>query len=219
MHKMNILKWSIKSLVLVFIVLILMIIICNLWLINSTKKQIYKDIDQIPPKDVGLLLGTVRYLNSGYENLYFTYRIQAATDLYKKGKIKHILVSGDNHKHNYNEPESMKAALMENGIPEDAITLDFAGFRTLDSVVRGREVFQQDEFTIISQKFHNERAIFIANKYGIDAIAFNAKDVNIRYGKKVILREYLAKTKAVLDLYLLRTSPKFLGEKIKIIIK
>jgi SanA protein len=106
--------------------------------------------------------------------------------------------------------------LMELGIPEEKITLDFAGFRTLDSIVRCKKVFQQEKFTIISQNFHNQRAIFIANKYDIDAIAFDARDVGEAYGRKTMLREYFAKVKAVIDLYLLRKQPKFLGEPIRI---
>lgn len=219
MAKLFSLKTLIKilglSIALGFLV-ILFAIICNKWVINSSINQMYDKVEAVPKNDVALLLGTARKLSSGRENLYFTYRIRATSELYHSSKIKHIIVSGDNHVHSYNEPEDMKKALMENGIPEDRITLDFAGFRTLDSVVRCKKVFQQNKFTIISQKFHNERAIFIANKYGIEAIAFNAKDVGAAYGRKTRLREHFAKVKAVLDLYLLRKQPKFLGEKITI---
>lgn len=196
--------------------ILLFIILCNIWVVKSSKSQIYTTVSEIPSKDVALLLGTRRILGSGRENLYFRYRVDVAAKLYHEGKVKHIIVSGDNHVHSYNEPEDMQLALMELGIPEDKITLDFAGFRTLDSVVRCKKVFQQNSFTVISQRFHNERAIFIANKYGIDAIALDAKDVGAAYGRKTRLREYLAKVKAVLDLYLLRKQPKFLGEKINI---
>lgn len=211
----NILKILGLSIVLGFLIL-LFIVLCNIWVIQSSQNQIYTKVSEIPSKDVALLLGTKRILSSGRENLYFRYRIDVAAELYHKGKIKHIIVSGDNHVHSYNEPEDMQAALMEKGIPENKITLDFAGFRTLDSIVRCKKVFQQNSFTIISQRFHNQRAIFIANKYGIDAIAFDAKDVGAAYGRKTRIREYLAKVKAVLDLYLLRKQPKFLGEKISI---
>ncbi len=203
--------------VLGFLVLIF-IIACNVWVVQSSASRMYVKPEIIPENNVGLLLGTRRILASGYENQYFRYRIEATVDLYRQGKIKHILVSGDNHAHSYNEPEDMKMALMENGIPEDKITLDFAGFRTLDSVVRAKKVFQQNQFTIISQKFHNERALFIAHRYGIDAIAYNARDVGVAYGRKTRFREYFAKVKAVLDLYLIRKQPKFLGEKETIVL-
>lgn len=196
--------------------IILFIILSNIWVVRSSANQIYTEINAIPKNDVGLLLGTRWILANGRENLYFRYRIDATYELYRQGKIKHIIISGDNHVHSYNEPEDMKLALMELGIPEEKITLDFAGFRTLDSIVRCKKVFQQEKFTIISQNFHNQRAIFIANKYDIDAIAFDAQDVGQAYGRKTMIREYFAKVKAVIDLYLLRKQPKFLGDLIHI---
>lgn len=183
------------------------------WVNRATKNEIYNEIAKLPKKDVGLLLGTSSRSKSGNVNLFFKYRIDAATQLYNSGKIKHIIVSGDNHMANYNEPRDMMNALIKRGIPADAITLDYAGFRTLDSVVRCKEIFGQDSYTIISQKFHNQRAVFLAKKSGIDAIAFNAKDVNFGYSKLTYLREYLARTKAVLDIYILNKQPKFLGKK------
>jgi len=196
--------------------LFLFIIGTNRWIKNSTAKHLYSDAQLIPNNEVGLLLGTVRTLASGYENQYFTYRIRAAAELYHSSKIKHVIVSGDNHKKSYNEPEDMKQALMELGVPEKAITLDFAGFRTLDSVIRCKEEFQQESFTVISQPFHNQRAVFIARKHKINAIGYNAQDVGAAYGRKTRFRELFAKTKAVIDVYLLNKQPKFLGPKIDI---
>ncbi len=190
--------------------------LCNRWVIHSTNPKIYNQAKEIPKNDVALLLGTSRYVWNGNENRYFRNRINATLQLFKEGKIKHVIVSGDNHIKSYNEPEDMQMALMDGGIPENKITLDYAGFRTLDSVVRCKKVFKQDKFTIISQEFHNQRALFIAKRYGIDAIAFNAKDVGNAYGRKTMAREYLAKVKAVLDLYILRKKPKFLGKRIDI---
>lgn len=112
----------------------------------------------------------------------------------------------------------MQAALLERGVPESAITLDYAGFRTLDSVVRSKAVFGQQKITIISQKFHNQRALFIANRRGVTAVGYNAKDVSFRLGIKIRLREYLARCKAILDIIILNKQPKFLGEKITITI-
>ena len=123
---------------------------------------------------------------------------------------------GDNGNRGYNEPEDMKQALLEKGVPEKAMTLDYAGFRTLDSVVRCKEVFQQTDFIIVSQAFHNHRALFIARQKGMAAVAFNARSVGGASGLKLNLREYLARTKAVLDLYFLKKNPRFLGEKIDI---
>ena len=189
--------------------------ICNSWIIRSTKSQLYSDVNKIPYHKVGLLLGTNKEAH-GRDNLFFLYRINAACELFKAGKIKKIIVSGDNHIESYDEPTDMKNALMEKGIPDSCIILDFAGFRTFDSVIRCREVFGQNDFTIISQDFHNERAVFIANKNGMDVVAFNAKNVPSKYSIKTSIREYFAKFKAVLDIYILHTEPKFLGDPIKI---
>lgn len=180
--------------------LLLIITACNVQVTIETKKLLYSDITAVPTHKVGLLLGTNPYLKNGNPNKYFTYRIEAAVALYEAGKIQYILVSGDNHKLGYNEPEEMKQALISKGVPEDRIVLDYAGFRTLDSVVRAKEVFANEQFVIISQQFHNERALFLALHNGIKAVGFNAQDVTAYYGFKTRLREYLARTKLFLDL-------------------
>ena len=180
--------------------LLLIITACNVQVTIETKKLLYSDITAVPTHKVGLLLGTNPYLKNGNPNKYFTYRIEAAVALYEAGKIQYILVSGDNHKLGYNEPEEMKQALISKGVPEDRIVLDYAGFRTLDSVVRAKEVFGNEQFIIISQQFHNERALFLALHNGIKAVGFNAQDVTAYYGFKTRLREYLARTKLFLDL-------------------
>ncbi|WP_375563144.1 vancomycin high temperature exclusion protein [Bernardetia sp. OM2101] len=188
-------------------------IIADYLIVSKAESSLFKDVNTIPKKKVGLLLGTRKILSNGYINLYFKYRIAAAVSLYNAGKIEYFIVSGDNSKENYNEPEDMKNALMAKGIPENRIFMDFAGFRTLDSVVRAKEVFGQNSFTIISQKFHNERAIYLAHLEGMEVIAFNAKDVTISYGIKTQIREKLARVKVFID-YLTGKEPKFLGKKI-----
>ncbi|MFK7984309.1 MAG: vancomycin high temperature exclusion protein [Saprospiraceae bacterium] len=199
-----------------FLLLLFFIWICNFWVESSTQKQIFAKLEKIPFNEVGLVLGTAKYLNSGYQNPYFYHRIEAAAQLYHAGKVKHLLVSGDNSLKSYNEPKAMQAALMEKGVPESAITLDYAGFRTLDSVVRSKAVFGQKNITIISQKFHNQRALFIANQRGVTAVGYNSKDVSFRLGIKIRLREYLARCKAILDIIILNKQPKFLGERVTI---
>ena len=208
--KLLINKWTITSLIL----LVCFIIFSNVWIIQSSKKNIYNSITETPKgNQIALILGTSRYVKGGYTNLFFKYRIEAAVKLYKSGKIKHILVSGDNRKENYNEPKEMLKALIKEGIPENAITLDYAGFRTLDSVIRCKKVFGQNKFIIISQRFHLERALFIAKKYDIDAIGFSAQYPPGNYSTKTRIREYFAKTLAVIDLYIIYKKPKFLGKK------
>lgn len=186
------------------------------WLVESTTEDlVYNSTKDIPFNKTGLLLGTSKTLLNGRTNLYYTYRINAATKLYKSGKIKYILVSGDNGSKNYDEPTTIKKDLVAKGIPSNRIFLDYAGFRTLDSVVRSKEVFGQNSITIISQQFHNERAIFIANRKGIKAVGYNAKDVSRKYGIKVKIRERFARVKMILDI-IIGKQPKFLGAKITI---
>lgn len=205
-------KWSF----ILIAILILSIVLSNYWIIKSTKAQIYSDTSLIPKNDVALLLGASKTLRNGSENLFFKYRIEAAAALFKAGKIKHIIVSGDNSKKEYDEATDMREALVTLGVPDSCITLDYAGFRTLDSMVRCLKVFGQNKITVISQRFHNERAVFIGNFYEMEVVAFNAKDVPNAFSLKTRTREHFAKFKAVLDLYLLHKQPKFLGEKILI---
>ena len=196
--------FSVKRIFLYVLLSFLGIVFSNVWIKQSTKNNIYDDQSSIPFNSVGLLLGANKRTS------YFHYRVEAAVKLFKQGKIKHILVSGDNHTSSYDEATDMKTKLISKGIPGHRITMDFAGFRTLDSVVRSKKVFGQSNITIISQRFHLERALFIASKKGINAIGFCAKDPG---HNRTTYREYLAKVKAVIDLYLLNKQPKFLGKK------
>lgn len=183
---------------------------------NFSKGRIYSDLIAIPKNKVGLVLGTSRHMKNGEPNPFFYNRIKAASALFFAGKIKYILVSGDNRFYTYNEPREMKRELMRMGIPDTSIIMDFAGFRTLDSVVRCKKVFGQTNVTIISQEFHNERALFIAHYYQMNAVAYNAKDPDPAYSMAVNIREYFARTKVYLDLYVLKKSPYFLGDAIQI---
>ena len=204
-----------KRIGILILLMILGIISCNLYVEISAKDKVFNDVSEVPSNKVGLLLGTAKYLAGGQINLFYKYRINAAVQLYKAGKIQYILVSGDNGSIHYDEPTTFKEDLIAEGIPEDNIFLDYAGFRTLDSVVRSKEIFQQESITIISQEFHNERAVTIANVKGIKAVGFNAKDVSGNSGMKVKIREILARVAMCLDL-VFGTQPKFLGEKITI---
>lgn len=202
-----------------FLLLLAVGIIFIAWANYSIRKEsrdfVSYRIADVPETKVALLLGTGKTLSNGMPNAYFYNRIQAAIDLYKSGKIKYILVSGDNSSKDYNEPEDMQLTLMKYGIPKERIVMDHAGFRTLDSVVRAKDIFGQTKLVIISQKFHNERAVFLARKNGMEAFGYNANDVNKYAGIKTNLREYLAKTKVYWDL-LFGVQPKFGGEKILI---
>jgi len=204
-----------EIILLIFIIPIVLVFTANYSIEKNAKNKTFSNSSDIPKNKVGLVLGTSKILKNGRINLYFKYRINAAVELYKKGKIDFILVSGDNGNKNYDEPTDFKNELIKNGIPENRIFLDYAGFRTLDSVVRAKEIFGQISITVISQKFHNERAIYLAEKNGISAVGFNARDLSGKNGLKTRIREYFARTKAYLDI-IFGVEPKFLGKKIEI---
>lgn len=189
---------------------------CSSTISRFSAPYVFDDVNKIPQNKTGLLLGTTKRAPYGGKNPYFYYRVHAAAKLYKAGKIKVIIVSGDNSEKSYNEPRDLRDALVEEGIPNDKIYLDYAGFRTLDSVMRCEKIFGQRKFTIISQKFHNERAVFIARRLGLEAVAYNAQD--LRGGAvslKIKLREMLARVLTFVDLWA-NKQPKFLGPKIVI---
>lgn len=204
-----------KSIVVLTIVIFITTTITDFWVKCNTKKQLYNSVNIIPHRKTGLVLGTSKYLSNGTINHYYQYRIDATIALYQAGKIDFIIVSGDNSVQHYNEPQSMLEDLVAAGIPKEKIFMDYAGFRTLDSILRCREVFGENNITVISQPFHNERALFIANKKHIKAIAFNAQDVEKSEGLKTRIREKLARVKMVLDLTFGKKA-KFYGSKIKV---
>ena len=191
-------------------------IYANVRVEQATKQHIYYDVDSIPCNKVALLLGTNPLNKWGRANSYFTNRIKTAAELYHAGKVDFIIASGDNHIKEYDEPTAMRDSLMAHGVPEDRIILDFAGFRTLDSVVRAKEVFGCDSLTIISQEDHNARALYLAEANGINAVAISAP---LRAGRwvrtRLALREWLARDKMMLDIWFGK-QPHFLGEKIEI---
>lgn len=216
MKKMlKILRKLIKPISITAFIILMGIIISHQVIVQSAKNKTYDNVALIPKNKVGLVLGTSKMTKNGWQNLYFTYRVDAAVILYQNGKIDYILISGDNGNKDYDEPSDFKAELIKKGIPANRIILDYAGFRTLDSVDRAKEIFEQEKITIISQQFHNERAIFLAQHFDIEAIGYNAKDVSKKYGFWIKIREYLARTKAVLDV-VFDVQPKFLGKKVKI---
>ena len=176
--------------------------------------RIFTSLETVPSNDVGLVLGTSKLTRHGAPNLHFNQRIAAAAALYHAGKVRHLLVSGDNHIASYNEPTDMRDALVAAGVPTRAITCDYAGFRTLDSVVRAREVFSLQRCTIISEAFHCPRAVWIARQHGLDAVAFAAPDVGLKgWSLRADVREQLARDWCAFDLYVLHRSAKFMGPK------
>lgn len=189
------------------------IVLANVWVVTSTTEHVFDQLKDLPDTRVALVLGTSEKLVSGQPNPFFENRMAAAALLFREGKVTHFILSGDNRTRYYNEPASMKRALMKLGVPASAITLDYAGLRTLDSVVRSKKIFGQNKLIIITQSFHSYRAVFISRYYDIDAVALVAREPDNPDGAKVYWREYLARTIAVFDLYVFKTKPRHLGEK------
>jgi SanA protein len=204
-----------RSVLLVLLVLVAVVFATDAWVSRSTRGQLYNDVDAIPHNKIGLLLGTSKTLKNGMVNLYYQYRINAAVALYKAGKVDFLLVSGDNGREEYDETSAMQADLIASGIPKEKIFMDYAGFRTLDSILRCKEVFGETRITVISQLFHNQRSVFIANHKGVTAVGFNAQDVQVASGFKTQVREKFARVKMLLDLAFGKKA-KFYGDKIKI---
>lgn len=207
-----------KTLYILFILILFVAIstiVADILIQVNSHNKVYNDIYKVPYNRVGLLLGTSKYFQDGSKNLYFKYRIHATVNLYFTGKIDRVLISGDNSLSYYNEPLDMKKALVKKGVPADKIHLDFAGFRTYDSIIRANKVFGLTSYTIITQEYHNQRAIYIADVLGHNAIAYNAKNVNQKYGLDQYFREKLARVKVFID-FMLGIKPKFLGKKIEI---
>ncbi|WP_421213285.1 ElyC/SanA/YdcF family protein [Aeromonas sp. 600479] len=201
---------------LILLALIASVLAYSEWIVSDARHYTYDQVDEVPYNRVAVVLGTSKYLSGGGPNHYFKYRIKAAAELYNNAKVDFIIVSGDNATVQYNEPRQMRRALIKAGIPASAIYMDFAGFRTLDSVVRAKEVFGQERFTVVSQGFHNERAIFIARHFGIDAVGFNAEDPSAYQGIRTRVREVFARLMGLVDLYVLDKGPKFLGEPVPV---
>ncbi|TAF25417.1 MAG: vancomycin high temperature exclusion protein [Verrucomicrobia bacterium] len=176
---------------------------------------LFDDPSEVPGGGIGLVFGCDPWVQ-GRENLYFRYRIDAAEALWKAGKLRGLIVSGDNRSRHYNEPDKMRRALVARGVPADRIVCDYAGLRTLDSVVRAKEIFGVERITFISQRFQNERAAFLARASGMESAGFNARDVAGQGGFKTKLREIGARVKMWLDVHVLATRPRHLGERIEL---
>ena len=181
---------------------------------SISQGKVYNSIEQVPERKIGLVLGCSKYLSNGRKNLYFQQRIDAAKELYFSDKVKFLLVSGDNSTKYYDEPTTMKKDLIALGVPGNKIYCDYAGLSTLDSVVRTKEVFKENQFIVISQGFHVRRAIYLGLAHDIDLIGYAPQGVSGLGSLKTELRECLARGKALLDVKFLNRQPKFLGEPV-----
>lgn len=198
----------------------LFVILPNWWVLHRARPFIFTRLDRLPENQVGLVLGTSRYDRNGEQtNPFFIGRMNTAARLYKAGKVKHLLLSGDNSHDGYDEPTWMQEALVERGIPASAITLDYAGFRTYDSIVRAHAVFGLDRFTVITDDFHESRSVFLARSLGLEAVGFPSEHVPFPRSRKTRARELASRTVACLDVYVLHTHPRFYGPPVKIAVQ
>lgn len=192
----------------IIIVLSLAVVwVCNRMVADNATGKTYDNIDSVQYREVGLLLGTTPQTRIGNRrNLFFKYRIDAAEDLYKAGKIGKILISGDeNSLDGINEPECMRDSLVARGVPTEDIVLDGKGTRTIYSIINANQVYGLKSFTIISQKFHNERALYQAEHLGLDVEnlqAFNATSPSSKWAIRIYVREYFARVKMFWDLWI-----------------
>ena len=208
---------SLKCLLLLFVLGLAFVYLLDRYIDYTAQDRIYSDIHKVPHKRAALLLGTAKYVARGKKNYFYVYRIRAAAALWKAGKVDAIVVSGDNATKYYNETKRMEDDLIKAGVPRKYIAADYAGFRTLDSILRAEAVFDLKDYIIVSQKFHLERALFIAKSKGQKVIGFTAKDIpGTKSARKMAFREYLARMKAFLDVTILQTEPRFYGKKVKV---
>lgn len=207
-------KRLIYGLIIIMTLMVLTALGLDRWMSWKTAPFIYENLKSLPHRQVGVVLGTAKYYRGGGINQYYLYRMQGALNAYNSGKVNYLLLSGDNALHSYNEPMTMRKDLIAAGVDPADIVLDYAGFRTLDSIVRTRKVFDTNDFIIITQRFHCERALFIALHMGIQAQCYAVPSpknmLNIR------VREVGARLGALADLYVMKREPHFLGPLIPI---
>ena len=201
------------ALLVLLAVLVVFPILCSVWVWFSTRNRVYTNTREVPFRKVGVVLGTSAKVGK-WDNAHFVNRMEAAAALYHAGRVRHLIVSGDNLHKNYNEPAAMYAKLIQLKVPHSAITLDYAGLRSLDTIVRAQKVFGITSFTIISDDFHVPRCLFLARAYGDDCVALAADPVPWSSSARSRMREWLARFVAVLDLYLWNKQPMYLGKRV-----
>lgn len=216
---MWLLKWLARhwrKLAIFVLLIVSFVAAANRWMIHAAGPYIYADIAAVPRNDVALVLGTGPFTAKGNTNLHFVVRVNAAAALFKSGKVKHLLLSGDNHIRGYDEPTEMKNALLKLGVPDSVMTLDYAGLRTLDSMERARKIFGQTNLTIVTEDFHAARSVFLARHFGIEPVLFCAESLPPMWTNNMRLREVAARVLAVFDVYIWHRGARHLGEQIQI---
>jgi len=198
-------KFLIRVILFFVIAIIGFAVFANVLIVSQTKSKVYYDLNELPHKKIALVLGTSKRTMAGDTNSFFSHRMEAAAQLYKKEKVEKLLLSGDNRTRYYNEPADMKKALKNLGVPDEAIIIDTAGYRTYESISRCAEVFEAKDITIITQEFHAFRALYLSQFYDMNAIAYCAEEVPVYASSKVNIREFFARPKALIDIYMPNT--------------
>lgn len=194
--------------------LFLMVWGINSYLVSHTKEYIHNKLSDVPNAYTVVVLGARVYPDSSV-SYYLQDRLEGALDLYKAGKVERFLLSGDHGTKSYDEVNTMKKYLLDKGVPTEDLFLDHAGFNTYNTMQRALKVFEVDKCIIVSQDYHLPRAVYIANKIGLEAHGFSQDSeqmVGIQYSKT---REVIARVKSFFEV-LFAFKPKFLGEKIPI---
>jgi SanA protein len=209
------LRRSLVAAVALTLVMVALLVGADAWVRHLGGSHCHAQLQDVPETGVGVVLGCAERLANGRPNRFFGHRIEAAAELYRQGRVRALIVSGDNSRKDYDEPGAMRDALVAAGVPRDRIWCDYAGLRTLDSVVRAQRIFGQHEFVVVSQRFHNERAVFLGRRLGLKVHGFNAADVPVASAPSTYLREALARVKAVLDVTVLGTQPRHGGPPVQ----
>jgi len=211
---MRTMKKFLKRVISAILFFILAIVSINGGIVFFAKNKIYKSVVDLPEKEVVLILGARVYANGKMSDIFFD-RARTGLEVYKKGKAKKILVSGDHGAKYYDEVNVVKNFLLEEGVPEQDIFLDHAGFDTYDSLYRAKNIFNVSTVSISTQNFHLSRSIYIANSLGLDAVGISANKRKYLFEKNNNFREFFARIKAFLDISF-KSDPKLFGEKIPI---
>ncbi|MDY7116021.1 ElyC/SanA/YdcF family protein [Halomonas sp. SSL-5] len=191
----------------------LLLLVANLWVLGQTRERIEHELPLCRAERVGIVFGTSHWTRSGVRNPYFEARMSASARLLRLDRVDHLLLSGDNRTLSYNEPITMWRDLRGRGVPETAMTLDYAGFSTFDTLARARAVFGVERGLLITQAWHLPRALFIAEALGIEAQGCAVSSHRVKGQWRLAAREWVARLATLGDLYLWGREPHFLGPR------
>jgi len=188
----------------------------NRAVLSAGDGRMYFQAEQVPAREVAIVLGSAPQIRGKWKNPFFESRLDASAELWRAKKVRYFILSGDNGRNDYDEPSAMRDALIARGVPADSVTLDYAGFRTLDTMARAKAVFGQHSVIVITDDFHLSRSLFLAQAHGLDAVGFCGEHVAFGTSARTRIREIGSRTKAWLDVYVLHTKPKFLGPPVAV---